>query len=70
MGIIVRIDRQMAEKKMSLNELAEKVGISTVNLSLLKNGKVKGVRFNTLEALCKALECNVETFLNIIRRIK
>lgn len=63
MGIIVRIDRQMAEKKMSLNELAEKVGISTVNLSLLKNGKVKGVRFNTLEALCKALECNVGDLL-------
>lgn len=63
MSIIVRIDRQMAIKKMSLNELSEKVGISTVNLSLLKNGKVKGIRFNTLEALCKTLECNVGDLL-------
>lgn len=66
MGIIVRIDRQMAIKKMSLNELSEKVGISTVNLSLLKNGKVKGIRFNTLEALCKTLECNVGDLLEYV----
>lgn len=47
----------MAKKKMSLTELSEKVGISMTNLSLLKKGKVKGVRFNTLEAICKTLDC-------------
>ena len=57
MAIIVRLDRVMVDRKISLNELADKVGISTVNLSLLKTGKVKGVRFNTLEAICKELKC-------------
>ena len=57
MSVIVRLDRVMVDRKMSLNELADKVGISTVNLSLLKNGKVKGVRFNTLEAICRELKC-------------
>lgn len=47
----------MAKKKMSLTELSERVGISMTNLSLLKTGKVKGLRFNTLEAICEALEC-------------
>lgn len=47
----------MAKKKMSLTELSEKVGISMTNLSLLKNGRVKGIRFNTLESICKALDC-------------
>ncbi|MEX1308513.1 MAG: helix-turn-helix transcriptional regulator [Eubacteriales bacterium] len=55
--IIVRLDRIMVDRKMSLNTLAEKVGLSNVNLSLLKNGKVKGIRFNTLSAICEALEC-------------
>lgn len=57
MAIIVRIDRMMADRKMSLNELAAKVGMSNVNLSNLKNGKMKGVRFETLEAICKVLDC-------------
>jgi len=57
MSIIVRLDKMMADRKMSLNELSETIGLSTVNLSLLKNGKVKGIRFNTLEAICKALNC-------------
>ncbi len=57
MAIIVRIDRMMAERKMSLNELARKVGMSNVNLSNLKNGKMKGVRFETLGAICKVLDC-------------
>ena len=57
MSIIVRLDKMMADRKMSLNELSETIGLSTVNLSLLKNGKVKGIRFNTLEAICKALKC-------------
>lgn len=57
MPIIIRIDRVMADRKMSLNSLSEQVGISIVNLSQLKTGKVKGVRFATLEAICKALNC-------------
>lgn len=57
MAIIVRLDVMMAKRKMSLNELAERVGLSTTNLSLLKNGHVKGVRFGTLEAICEALDC-------------
>jgi putative transcriptional regulator len=57
MAIILRIDRMMADRKMSLNELAEHVGISNVNLSKIKTGKVQGIRFNTLDAICKALEC-------------
>ncbi|CDM68058.1 Hypothetical protein CM240_0894 [Clostridium bornimense] len=57
MSIILRLDRVMADRKISLNELAEKVGISNVNLSNLKNGKVKAVRFSTLEAICDVLDC-------------
>lgn len=47
----------MAKKKMSLNELSQRVGLTTVNLSILKNGKAKGVRFDTLESICKVLDC-------------
>ena len=57
MPIILRLDRMMADRKMSLNELAEKVGISNVNLSKIKTGKVNGIRFNTLEAICRSLDC-------------
>ena len=57
MAIIVRLDRILADRKMQLNELAEKVGISIVNLSNLKTGKVKAIRFSTLEAICEVLEC-------------
>ena len=57
MAIIVRLDRMMADRKMSLNELADKIGMTNVNLSNLKTGKMKGVRFETLDAICKALEC-------------
>ncbi len=57
MAIISRLDRVMADRKMSLNELSEKVGISNVNLSKLKNGRVNAIRFSTLEAICQALEC-------------
>lgn len=55
--IIIRLDRMMADRKISLNELAEKVGMTNVNLSNLKTGKMKGIRFETLEAICKALDC-------------
>ena len=57
MSIIVRLDQVMANRKIASNRLAEEIGISPVNLSLLKNGKVRGIRFNTLEALCRALDC-------------
>jgi putative transcriptional regulator len=57
MAIIVNLDVMMAKRKMSLNELSQKVGLTTVNLSILKTGKAKGVRFDTLEAICKTLNC-------------
>lgn len=57
MPIIINLDVMLAKRKMQSKELAEKLGISTVNLSVLKTGKAKGVRFETLEAICKALEC-------------
>lgn len=57
MAIIVNLDVMMAKRKMSLNELAETVNISLANLSKLKTGKVKAVRFSTLEAVCAALDC-------------
>jgi len=57
MPIIVNLDVMMARRKMSLNELAGKVDITLANLSILKTGKAKAVRFSTLEAICKALDC-------------
>lgn len=57
MPIIVNLDVMMAKRKMSSGELAEKIGISQANLSILKTGKAKAIRFSTLEAICKALNC-------------
>lgn len=57
MAIIVRLDRVMADRKIKLGELAERVGISPVNLSKLKTGRVSAIRFSTLEAICRELEC-------------
>ncbi len=57
MTIIINIDVMLAKRKMSLTELTEKVGITMANLSILKNGKAKAIRFGTLEAICKALNC-------------
>ena len=57
MAIIINVDVMLARRKMSLSMLAEKIGMSLTNLSLLKTGKVKGFRFNTLNAICKALDC-------------
>ncbi len=57
MAIIVNLDVMMAKRKMSLNELSEKVGLTLANLSILKTGKAKAIRFSTLEAICKVLEC-------------
>ena len=57
MPIVLRLDRVMADRKMSLNALAEKVGIANVNLSKIKTGKISAIRFSTLEAICEALDC-------------
>ncbi len=57
MAIIINIDVVLAKRKMSVTELTEKVGITMANLSILKNGKAKAIRFSTLEAICKALDC-------------
>lgn len=57
MAIILRLDRVMADRKMSLNELASKVGIANVNLSKLKTGKVTAIRFSTLNSICEVLKC-------------
>jgi len=66
MSIILRLDRIMADRKMSLNELSEKVGVSNVNLSKLKTGKVSAVRFSTLNAICKALKCQPGDILEFV----
>ena len=55
--IVIHLDVMMAKRKMSLNELSEKVGITLANLSILKNNKAKAIRFSTLEAICEALNC-------------
>ena len=57
MAIIINLDVMLAKRKMSVTELTEKVGITMANLSILKNGKAKAIRFSTLEAICKALDC-------------
>lgn len=57
MGLIIRLDRVMADRKISLKDLAVNVGITTANLSNLKTGKAKAIRFSTLEAICKTLKC-------------
>ena len=61
--IILRLDRMMVERKMSLNELAERVGISNVNLSKIKNNKVTAIRFSTLAAICQVLNCDAGDIL-------
>ncbi|PSL29008.1 helix-turn-helix domain-containing protein [Chitinophaga ginsengisoli] len=57
MAIVVNLDVMMAKRKISLNELSKEVGLTNVNLSILKNGKAKGVRFETLASICKVLDC-------------
>ncbi|WP_077921942.1 helix-turn-helix transcriptional regulator [Spirosoma sp. 209] len=75
MPIVVNVDVMMARRKMSLTELANRVGITLANLSILKTGKAKAIRFETLEALCRALDCQpgdlleyVETELELVDR--
>lgn len=66
MPIIVNLDVMMAKRKMSLNELSAKVDLTLANLSILKTGKAKAVRFSTLEAICKALNCQPGDILEFV----
>ena len=70
MPIILRLDRVMADRKMSLNELSERVGVANVNLSKLKNGRVSAIRFSTLEAICDVLDCQPGDILEFSREEK
>lgn len=65
MAIIINLDVMLAKRKMSLTELSEKVGLTIVNLSILKTGKAKGVRFDTLEAICRILDCKPGDIIDI-----
>lgn len=64
--IILHLDVMMAKRKMSLNELSDKVGITLANLSILKNNKAKAIRFSTLEAICQALDCSVADIIEFV----
>ncbi len=66
MAVIVRLDVMLALRKMRSKELAADIGITEANLSLLKSGKVKGIRFSTLEAICKALDCKPGDILDYV----
>ena len=68
MPIIVNVDVMMAKRKMSLNELSEKVDLTLANLSILKTGKAKAIRFSTLEAICKALDCQPGDILEFVKK--
>jgi len=68
MPIIVNLDVMMARRKMSLNELSEKVDLTLANLSILKTGKAKAIRFSTLESICKALDCQPGDLLEYTRK--
>ena len=70
MPIIVNLDVMMAKRKMSLNELSEKVDLTLSNLSILKTGKARAVRFSTLEAICKALNCQPGDILEFVEEEK
>ena len=70
MAIILRLDRMMADRKISLNELSEKVGIANVNLSKIKTGKVSAIRFSTLNAICDALDCQPVDILEFQKDIQ
>ncbi len=66
MGIVVNLDVMLARRKMSLTELSEKVGITMANLSILKKGKAKAIRFSTLESLCNVLDCQPGDILEFV----
>lgn len=67
--IVLRLDRVMADRKMSLKELSEKVGVSNVNLSKMKTGKISAIRFSTLEAICEVLDCQPGDIFGICKRL-
>jgi putative transcriptional regulator len=67
MAIVVNLDLELVKKKMKLTDLADRIGISVTNLSLLKTGKVKGIRFSTLEAICRELDCQPGDILEFIQ---
>jgi putative transcriptional regulator len=67
MPIVVNLDVMMARRKMSLNELSDKVGLTLSNLSILKTGKAKAIRFSTLEAICKVLDCQPADILEYVK---
>ncbi|WP_125140244.1 helix-turn-helix domain-containing protein [Clostridium transplantifaecale] len=67
MAIILRLDRVMADRKISLNELSEKVGVSNVNLSKIKTGKISAIRFSTLNAICDVLNCQPGEIMEFVR---
>ncbi len=69
MAIIVNLDVMMAKRKMSLNQLSDKVGLTLSNLSILKTGKAKAIRFTTLEAICEALECQPGDILEYTKEL-
>lgn len=64
--IVINLDVMMAKRKMSLNELSDKVGITLANLSILKNNKAKAIRFSTLDAICQALDCSVADIVEYV----
>lgn len=66
MAIVLRLDRVMADRKMSLNELSERVGVSNVNLSKIKTGRISAVRFSTLNAICRVLDCQPGDILEYV----
>lgn len=67
MAIVINLDVMMSKRKVSLNELSNRIGLTNVNLSLLKTGKAKGVRFNTLEAICRELDCQPGDILEYVK---
>jgi putative transcriptional regulator len=67
MPIIINLDVMMAKRKMSLNELSEKVGLTLSNLSILKTGKAKAIRFSTLETICKVLDCQPADIIEYVK---
>ena len=70
MPIIINLDVMLAKRKMRSNELAERIGITTANLSILKTGKAKAIRFSTLEAICKELDCQPGDIMEYVEEVK
>ena len=67
MGLIINVDVMLAKRKMRSNELAERIGITTANLSILKTGKAKAIRFSTLEMICEVLECQPGDIMEYVK---